>query len=434
MSDTSVLDRLWSAMQSSKGLPALESNANTVLTALMGDEQSRADVGPKIVEDVALTQKVLQLANSPMYGPFSEGSPSVSSAMQVLGHDALLHLVLGAELVTEEQVLADAALSGTQVAAELARTALHDRAEDASIASLLCGLGWLMVQRHLPPEAQAVRTRMATGATQEVAASEVLGMTLEQVGTAIAKRWNLPIALLATLDGSGDPALVGIGRYANEASRLLQAGQLDQLEQLTERLTIPGLDRTRLSAKYRDVAKQLRQHSAAPSPEPAHHASAEGPLRELFRVLTERDPKSLEDLANAMFPALAKALRTSHALLFMLTRSGEFAVRFGNGDNQEAIAARLRVSADFKPTAFHAVIRNNVDVSIADTSKLKASTLPDNYRELLPSAKQFVILPIGQARTTGLLYCDWDIQKPLSQEEMIALKELRDLFVPFFPR
>lgn len=434
MTEAAVLDRLWSAMQSSKGLPAVESNANSILSALMGDERARADVGPKIVEDVALTQKVLQLANSPMYGPFAGGSPSVSSAMQVLGNDALLHLVLGSELVADEEVQSDAALSQTQVATELARSALKDRSEDASIASLLCGLGWLMVQRHLPQEAQAIHQRMNAGAAQEAAAQAVLGMPLDQLGLGIAKRWNLPLPLLSTLDGSGDPALVGIGHYANEASQLLLSGRLQELEKITNALEIPGLDRSALSRKFQEKEQELSARKPGALATAASEASAEGPLRDLFKVLTQRDVKTVEDLANAMFPALASTLKTSHALLFMLTRSGEFAVRIAHGDNAAALTSGLRVSAEFKPTAFHAVIRNNVDVSIADTAKLKASALPDAYRDLLPSAKQFVILPIGHSRTTGLLYCDWDMQKPLSHAEMSALKELRDLFVPFFPR
>jgi hypothetical protein len=93
----------------------------------------------------------------------------------------------------------------------------------------------------------------------------------------------------------------------------------------------------------------------------------------------------------------------------------------------------LRISKDYQPTAFHAAIKNNVDVSIADVSRLKVSALPDGFKELLPRVNKFVILPIAHSRVSGLVYCDWDSETVLSASELDAVKKLRNLFLPFFP-
>lgn len=426
---TATVDRLFTSMRQSKGFPTMESTANNVLAALMGEKSRQPDVSNHIVEDFALTQKVLQLANSSMYAPFSEGSASVSSAMQVLGSDALLHLVLGTDLLTEGELQQDANLSRSHVAAEIARDALANRAEDASIATYMCDLGRMMVAKYLPTEMASVETRMAAGATADAAAQAVLGMTFESLGLEVARHWNLPMPLLNTMDGTGDPALVGIARFSNQASGLLQQGALEDAQKLIQSIDIPGVEKSRLAQLVEAKAATIK-----PLVKTEHDRSAEKSLRELFGKLSQNGIQSVDELANSMFESIATTLNTAHSLLFMLTRSGEFAVRNGYGKNVDAIKGKLRISAEFKPTAFHAVVRNNVDVSISDVSKLKPTALPDGFKEMFPKTVQFVILPVGAGRTTGLLYCGWETHKPLSQDEMLALKQLRDLFVPFFPR
>ena len=105
-----TLDKLLRAMQGSKGVPATERSVASVLGALDSSEAGKQAVVRHIIDDCALTQKVLKLANSAMYAPFSQGSDSVSTALEVLGSEALLHLVLGAELVSDEQLAQDLGL------------------------------------------------------------------------------------------------------------------------------------------------------------------------------------------------------------------------------------------------------------------------------------------------------------------------------------
>jgi Rad3-related DNA helicase len=182
-----------------------------------------------------------------------------------------------------------------------------------------------------------------------------------------------------------------------------------------------------LLARKQDEA-QARASQAASQP------GAERRLDELLVRLQEDKKQSIEALANAMLPGLADALQTAHCLLFMLTRSGELRVRNGSGKGIDELKSRLKIAADFKPTAFHAAIKNNIDVSIADVSKLRDTNLPDDYRRLLPHVTQFVVLPITTSRVSGLLYCDWDSGRSLRQPEMDALKKLRNLFLPYFPQ
>jgi HD-like signal output (HDOD) protein len=425
---SAVIDKLLLAIRDSRGVPASERSVASVLGALDSSNEGKHAVVGHIIEDFALTQKVLQLANSSMYAPFGAGSASVSSAIDVLGSDAVLHLVLGAELISEEDLQQDDNLSRTLLASELARSACAERAEDASIATLMVEIGRLMTGKYLPGEAAAIAARMRAGQALQEAASAVLGMSYQELGVELAARWNLPETLRTVIDGTGDPTLVGIARFASAASSLIHEGQAEAVNTLLRNLDMPGIDKSHLGAL---VGRKME--AARPLPDGQPVASVEASLQVLQQRMQEK-VGSLEELASAMLPGLAEALKTSHCLLFMLTRSGEQRVRHGYGRGLDELRSRLKISADFLPTAFHAAIRKNIDVSIADVAKLKDASLPEGYRALLPQVTRFIILPIATSRVSGLLYCDWDTEGTLNQSEIEALKKLRNLFLPFFPQ
>ena len=425
-----VVDKLLLAIRDSKGMPASERSVASVLGALDSSNEGKRAVVGYIVEDFALTHKVLKLANSSMYAPFGTGSASVSSALEVLGSEALLHLVLGADLITEDDLLHDDNLSRTLLASELARSACEERAEDASIATLMVEIGRLMTGKYLPAEAAAIALRHAGGQDLQEAASAVLGMSYQELGVELAARWNLPEAIRAVINGTGDPLLVGISRFSSAASGLIHEGKTEALQTLLGNLDVPGINKQRLGALVeRKVAAAQQAPQGATAPD-----SAAAALSDLLERLQEEKKASLEELANAMLPGMAESLKTAHCLLFMLTRSGEQRVRNGFGKGIDELRSKLKIAAEFQPTAFHAAIRKNIDVSIEDVSKLKEASLPEGYRALLPHVTRFIILPIATSRVVGLLYCDWDTARTLNPNEIEALKKLRNLFLPFFPQ
>lgn len=426
---TPALEKILLAIRGSKGVPATERSVAQVLGALDNGSAGKQDVVNHIIEDFALTQKVLKLANSSMYAPFGSGSASVSSALEVLGSEAVLHLVLGADQVSEEDLQKDESLSRTLLASELARNACAERAEDASIATLMYEIGRLMTAKYLSEETAAIAKKVAAGADPQDAATAVLGLSYQDLGVALAKRWNMPQTILSSMDGTGDPTLVNIARFSSTASGLIHEGKADAVNTLLSGWDLPGIDKSRLSALVARKTEEVRTN-----PRNRVEASADSELNALLQRLTQERKTSIEELANVMLPGMAEALKTAHCLLFMLTRSGEQRVRNGYGKGIDELKAKFKISAEFMPTAFHAAIKNNIDVSIADVFKLKDASLTEGYRELLPNVTKFIILPIANKRVSGLLYCDWDSDKTLAATEMEVMKKLRNLFTPFFPQ
>ena len=440
--NTLVLDKLLLAIRDSKGVPASERSVASVLGALDSSHEGKHAVVGHIIEDFALTQKVLKLANSSMYAPFGAGSASVSSALEVLGSDAVLHLVLGADLISEEDLQQDDNLSRTLLASELARSACTERAEDASIATLMVEIGRLMTGKYLPSESAAIAARVARGEEVQAAASRVLGMSYQELGVELAARWNLPETIRSVINGTGDPMLVGIARFSSTASSLIHEGKLEAVSALLQQLDIPGINKVRLGALVERKAQESRPAPLAAAldapaplvaPPTLATSSAEAALGQLQLLLQDKQG-SFDELANAMLSGLAESLQTAHCLLFMLTRTGEMRVRSGYGKGIDELRSKLKVAAQFQPTAFHAAVKKNIDVSIEDVSKLKEASLPEGYRTLLPQVTRFIILPIANSRVSGLLYCDWDTQRVLNQTEIEALKKLRNLLLPFFPQ
>ena len=429
--NTVLLDKLLLAVRNSKGIPASEQSVASVLGALDSSNEGRQAVVSHIIEDFALTQKVLKLANSSMYAPFGVGASSVSSALEVLGSDALLHVVLGTELISHDALQQDDNLSRTVLAAELSRSACAERAEDASIATLMVEIGRLMTCKYLPAEAATIATRVASGLQPQEATRAVLGMSYQELGVELAARWNLPQALCEVINETGDPTLVGISRFASSAASMIQDGQLDAAKALLLSLDVPGIDKASLGGLVDRKVEMARLQPRRQAPDPALAALAE--MDQLQQLLQDKKG-TLEELANAMLPGLSQSLKTAHSLLLMLTRTGEQRVRYGYGKGVDELRARLKVSADFLPTAFHAAIKKNIDVYISDVSKLKDASLPEGYRMLLPQVTRFIILPIGRQRVSGLLYCDWDSERALNQSEIEAMKKMRDLLLPFFPQ
>jgi HD-like signal output (HDOD) protein len=423
-----TVERLFAAMKGSKGFPAQEKAVVSMIGSLGNEQAAASDIVQHIVQDFALTQKVLKLANSAMYAPFSDGSGSVSSALKVLGNDALLHIALSTAMVTDAELQSDESLSRAMLSSELARNLCAGRLEDVSIAALMYNLGTMLAHQYLSADAAAIAQKVASGVDETSAATEVLGLTLEQLGAEVAQHWRLPQNIVSVIDGTGDADLVAIARFSKAASTLIHAGKLEAVDQLVSDLDARGIDKSGVGSLIRHKSEQLGSR-----PKSAPDASNEEVLNELLAALAADKKQTVEALAAAMFPTFAKTLQTAHCLLFMLTRSGDFAVRYGYGKGIDELRSKLRISKDYQPTAFHAAIKNNVDVSIADVSRLKVSALPAGYTALLPHVNKFVILPIANRGVSGLVYCDWDSETVLSPSELDAVKKLRSLFLPFFP-
>ncbi|MES2300021.1 MAG: HDOD domain-containing protein [Pseudomonadota bacterium] len=163
-----------------------------------------------VLADVALTQKILRLANSVFYrGVGSTPVTTISRAIFLLGFDTVRTTALAlllvdslsngkhAEAIRKELI---ESLCASLIGRELGKYSPMQGGEEASIAALFSNMGrMLMASRE-----HALYQRIATLATgmpnQAQAAIQVIGCTYEFLTETVLREWNFPPSLVQALE------------------------------------------------------------------------------------------------------------------------------------------------------------------------------------------------------------------------------------------
>ncbi len=197
-----VLDRLVGQIGS---LPTLPSVLIRVTDLVNNPKTSALHLSRVILDDQALTARLLRLVNSPFYG-FPRRIATVTEAVTILGFHAVRSLLLTAAVVDllsgEETVEFSPAKFwehsvGTAVAAGLlARCCRDEDREEAFVAGLLHDVGKLVEYQFLRKEFLAVLALVRSeDVPMRAAEQRVMGFSHDQVGRTLAEHWKLPYRL-----------------------------------------------------------------------------------------------------------------------------------------------------------------------------------------------------------------------------------------------
>lgn len=213
MGQHQVVSELLAQMRAKGGLPSLSSAPRRL--SQMGDGGatcSTEELAAIVLEDLALTRRVLTAANSQMYSAFGPVA-GVRQAVFVLGTAAVTHLAQGLPRV-EDSLAATGrttwfyALAQAKLAADLAgalSTAGRFKdvdAEDAMLRALMSNLGEVLLSYYLPETWDALEAA-GRGCITEDVALDVLGISLPELVKEALADWGLPAQLAANI-GSAD--------------------------------------------------------------------------------------------------------------------------------------------------------------------------------------------------------------------------------------
>ena len=203
---TGALDFLLRRMRHKSNFPALSDSVAGILRVTGSDSENMDDVSAEILKDVALTNKLLRMANTAIYVRAGGGNIStVSRAVALVGLAALRNMALSLVLLEHmrDQLHANRmkeeflrSLMGGTLARRLCANALEG--EDAFIGALFMNLGRLLTMFYFPEEGHQVEqamTRWAVPLGEEAASIQALGMSYEDLGLGVARSWGLPQAL-----------------------------------------------------------------------------------------------------------------------------------------------------------------------------------------------------------------------------------------------
>jgi HD-like signal output (HDOD) protein len=478
-----TLQLLWTRVRQRGDLPGFSKVVSSILAAMRGEDDRDFNMARTVLSDPGLTQKVLRLANSPMYAVFGRDINTVSKAVVVLGTDAIGHLALGVKLIDGLSVAsADSALARGEmekailsghIGRQVAAGASARDAEEAVVCSMLHALGRMMVTFYLPEMWQLILAEndvsdVPKERRQDQRARHVLGLGLDQVGRIVALQWGVPNTLVDTLkdvhpDTLDEPLdhngwLAAVATMALSCADILFTEAPDSPESAVALTRIAdgyagmlGIDASQLlsavetarNASQEEGSITTRaQRSSGAVPASAAVAATGKPVD--AAQLLQRGVADLRELsltssnAQLMIVALEvlfKSLGFSHGALFQrIPKEGRYQARMCLGGKLQDIASRLTFEDAYQPDVFHAALANDKMIFVENArDPAFINKLPRWWKDALPTTRSFVVMPLTINRSPiGFLYGDWDISVTPSKvevAEVVPMNELRALLV-----
>lgn len=207
-----TLEYLLRRMRFKSDFPALSASVSRVQALSDSETDSMQSLCDEVLQDVALTQKLLRVVNTAHFRRAgSDPISTVSRAVALIGVGGVRNLALSLMLLDHMEDKAHAqqlkveflrtVMAGT-LASELSRGAKE--AEDAYLGALFRNLGRLLVSFYLPDDAEQIRalcegTDEEQPITEQQAAQKVLGVSLDKLADRVGEMWGLPEGLRACM-------------------------------------------------------------------------------------------------------------------------------------------------------------------------------------------------------------------------------------------
>jgi len=441
-------------------MPGFSKAVQSIMSAMAETSPQETNMAQAVLSDVALTQKVLRLANSAMYAAFGGTVNTVSKAVLLLGTETVGHLALGLKVLdTLQQVSPDcqashAEMSKAILASQVARSfagdiASYRDAEEAAVCGMLHGLGRVLVSFYLPQH-WAMIASDENAAAQDARALEWLGASLETVGRQLAERLGMPRSITRTIAAPNltsaelplnhEDWLTAVSAFSAEAAGAMVSADADaEVQALTVRYGAAlGADPEQLAAAVRAahvlaVQDNLLAGFMAPQVEEPAAGKPSDSITRLRQGVTD-----LQDAAGTASPSqlismtletLHQAFGYAHSFAFV-RQPQQFIARMGLGVGVQELIPRLAFDAAYEPHVFHASLSRDMSVFIENAHAPQLlDKIPKCWRDTMGSARSFLLVPLTmQGRPFGLLVGAWDEKAGAARvtpEEMALVNEMR---------
>lgn len=229
-----VLDKLIARVED---LPALPEVVDEVIRLTESPDSTPQDLNRVISRDQSLTARVLRLANSAYYG-FARRISTVTDAVILLGFNTVRNLVMAASVhrVLDREVpgyelargeLWQHSLTAAMTARLLARQARYRQHEQAFVAGLLHDIGKVVLSYYVAEAYQELLRRVnEDGVPFMQAEAEIFGFDHAEVGSLVAKKWNLPEELVEAIANHHQPQEAKVNPRLTAITHLADAGAL----------------------------------------------------------------------------------------------------------------------------------------------------------------------------------------------------------------
>jgi serine/threonine protein kinase len=208
--NSGTLEFLLRRMRHKSDFPAMSDSVARIQRVANSENESLGSLSAEILQDVALTNKLLRMVNTAHFSHAGGGNIStVSRAVALVGFAGIRNMALSVVLLEHMQDKTHAAglkeeflrsLMSGSLARELSPAAREG--EEAFIGAMFQNLGRLLTEFYFPEEARQVRKQAASHKgphAEDAASASVLGLSFEDLGLGVAKTWGLPDSLQSTM-------------------------------------------------------------------------------------------------------------------------------------------------------------------------------------------------------------------------------------------
>jgi HD-like signal output (HDOD) protein len=194
--------------------PAVMEHVSKLIAAAQSSNSSAKDLSRIILKDLGLTNKVLKVANSAYYGLRFRGIRKISTvtgAVILLGFEAVRDITATITLfdyfskkatdIRELKRMVALSFTGATFARELSRAINYSGEEEAYLCGLFHDFGRMIAAFMLPDEYRKIKKEIENGSSENKAAKAILGMSLRELGIAVAKMWSFSEKICKSMEG-----------------------------------------------------------------------------------------------------------------------------------------------------------------------------------------------------------------------------------------
>ena len=431
----------WVAHIREQEMPALGTTVALIHSVTDDEKASTGRLAQAILQDAAMTAKVLKLANSALYNPARQPVSTISRAIVVLGFDVVVEIAIAIRLVdsllaggVRGRVLGEMArgFHAAVQARSLAAMRKDGRSEEVFIAALLSRVGDMAFWCFGGHSAQKLDQALAAGKAPDDAQMEVLGFRLRQLSLGLAREWKLGALLQTVLEGAGrggvtEQAIVFGQRLATEAengwdqpgTRRLIAEMSSftgvPAERLREELAENGKEAAKIASYFgaAEAARQIPQAGPTQVEELAPVEDSMEPDPQLqLRILREISGRisagaNLNEILQLVLEGIYRGVGFDRVLFALLSQNKlQLIGKTALGAGAEALRQRFIFSLGQTPgDLFHEFFLHPKALRF-EPGRNPAGIRPDRL-QLVTNANLACIAPIQvQGRAIGLFYAD----------------------------
>lgn len=468
-----MVENYLTKMKTKGDFPIFSKQLGDINRVLSSNYASAKDIAKVITQEFALTNKLLKLVNSSFYGNFTRDGEitTITQAMIIVGTNQIQkastslihfeHMQKNSQTTELMDVSISAFLSGLIAKDIVAQKVKKIDPEEAFICSMFNNLGLHLVIFYNYDEYTKIKKLIKLGKDRRTASREVLGISYEDLGLGVAKKWGLPNYIVQSMERSKvlsdskktssrtkNEWLLNIAFCSNELTHAVsEESEIDMSFVVNKFRGVFQLPEKKTKELIESAFTKIIKHSATLNIDINKSVLLNKVKNIIANEKSKANKKVIFDGINKINEMLQGADYTYHMVLadiidvmydgFKYDRvlicikdieTEEFVCRYGKGEDFLDLLGSFRFKMDGSKCLFNLALERQRDIIITD---LKNSSYHDKiplWFEKIITTNIFVLYPIViKGVPAGFFYADTKYKSILDSNIQKHMKTLRDL-------